>query len=159
SWVETPSSIPAPAGEHFLFAGALRREKRPGIFLDAAERLPDRRFVLLGGPGSSAERAIFDLTERRARSIPNLALRGAVPPPEVAEAMRRAIALVNTSEYEGFPNAFLEAWAHGVPVVSVHADPDELICTLQLGLHTRSDEALPAALREIADDPGRAAAM
>jgi glycosyltransferase involved in cell wall biosynthesis len=84
---------------------------------------------------------------------------GLVGPREVSAALDRAIALVDTSDYEGFPNSFLEAWAHGVPIVTIHADPDELICGKDLGIHTRTSEALVAALRRLADHPGQAFEM
>ena len=39
---------------------------------------------------------------------------------------------VNTSNIEGFPNSFLQAWVRGVPVVSFF-DPDGLITNKCLG--------------------------
>ena len=44
-----------------------------------------------------------------------------------------ARALLNTSVAEGFPNAFLEAWALGTPVISLFVDPANLIRTHRLG--------------------------
>ena len=48
--------------------------------------------------------------------------------------MRRAVAVVKTSRVEGMPNGFLEAWARGVPVLSLHVDPDGKIANNDIGV-------------------------
>lgn len=161
SWVEIPPQAKVSRGEHFLFVGGFRPAKRPDVFVDLAASMPELRFLVLGGPGSEDDRSRFDEARRRARSLPNLELRGFVRPSEVAETMSGAIALVNTSDpdSEGFPNAFLEAWACGVPVVSLHVDPDELLCSRGLGVHARTIEGLVDTLRRLADVPTEAAEM
>jgi hypothetical protein len=35
--------------------------------------------------------------------------------------------MVNTSDYEGMPNVFLEGWARGVPALALTHDPDGVI--------------------------------
>jgi glycosyltransferase involved in cell wall biosynthesis len=42
--------------------------------------------------------------------------------------------LLSTSEGEGFPSVFLEAWAHGTPVASLTVNPDRLITRKGLGV-------------------------
>jgi glycosyltransferase involved in cell wall biosynthesis len=42
-------------------------------------------------------------------------------------------ALVSTSPMEGFPNVFIEAWACGLPVLSLHVDPGNTIAKEGLG--------------------------
>jgi glycosyltransferase involved in cell wall biosynthesis len=61
---------------------------------------------------------------------------------------------VCTSDYEGFPNIFLEAWSEGLPIVSTF-DPDGLIAERGLGAvadpHVDSLAARLAKLLESAE--------
>jgi len=50
-----------------------------------------------------------------------------VPPDEIHQYYERALALINTSAYEGFPNTYLEAWRVGTPVLALSVDPDRFL--------------------------------
>jgi glycosyltransferase involved in cell wall biosynthesis len=47
--------------------------------------------------------------------------------------MDRAVAIVNTSDFEGIPNVFLEGWSRGIPALALTHDPDGLITTHRIG--------------------------
>ena len=100
-----------------LWVGMLHENKRPELFLDLAARLPQRRFVLIGGPRPGAQ-AFYERIRARAGSLSNLELTGFLPLARVEPWFDRARVLVNTSTYEGMPNTFLQAWARGVPTVA-----------------------------------------
>jgi glycosyltransferase involved in cell wall biosynthesis len=86
-----------------------------------------------------------------AGAIANLTCTGAVPYDEVGTLFSRARLFLNTSQIEGFPNTFLQAWVRGVPVVAFF-DPDGLIRQRQLG-HTATDlEDMVAAIRRLLGD-------
>jgi glycosyltransferase involved in cell wall biosynthesis len=62
---------------------------------------------------------------------------------------------LNTSEIEGFPNTFLQAWVRSVPVVAFF-DPDSLIRNRQLGCSVTSVEEMASAIQTLlADDEER----
>ena len=61
---------------------------------------------------------------------------------------QRASLLCCTSAYEGFPNTFLEAWSHGLPIVSAF-DPDGLIAERELGCIATTIPDLIAALDRV----------
>ncbi|NVD73926.1 glycosyltransferase [Duganella sp. BJB488] len=112
-----PSCHAAPAGAHadpdgyVLWAGTVKPLKRPELLLALARRLPQLRFRLVGGGADAALR-------QAAAALPNLELAGFVPYAQIDAQFDGARVLVNTSEFEGFPNTFLQAWARGVPSVS-----------------------------------------
>ncbi|HZM37366.1 MAG TPA: glycosyltransferase family 4 protein [Burkholderiales bacterium] len=103
--------------QDILWVGTLHANKRPGMFLDLAERLPGRRFVLVGGP-SIEGRATYDAARARAAGLPNVEFTGFLPLAQVEARFDSARLLVNTSLFEGMPNTFLQAWARGVPTVA-----------------------------------------
>jgi hypothetical protein len=55
---------------------------------------------------------------------------------------------INTSEYEGFPNTFLQAWSRGIPVIS-YFDPDNIIEKNNLGFVINSEEELAKRLKNV----------
>ena len=112
-------------GEYFLWVGRLNeQQKRPHLVFECAERMPHERFVLIGLYEDDAyARSIIS----RSRSTPNVHFVGSVEPDEIHHYYERAIAVVNTSAYEGFPNTFLEAWRCETPVVSLSVDPGRFL--------------------------------
>lgn len=111
----------SPANELVLWAGSMHYYKRPDWLLEIAERLPHRRFVLVGGPslGGEARRpGFYEAMRRRAGRVPNVEFTGFLPLAELERRFDAARVLVSTSVYEGMPNVFLQAWARGVPTVA-----------------------------------------
>ena len=107
--------------DRVLWVGTIHGYKRPEMFLEIAERLPQRRFVMIGGPSIGGERlkaGYFEEIRSRAARLPNLEFTGFLPLTQVERWFDRARLLVLTSVYEGMPNVFLQAWARGVPTVS-----------------------------------------
>src|SRR5262245_4300598 len=112
-----PPRRTAAAADRVLWVGMIHENKRPELFLELAARLPERRFVMIGGAREGA-RAFYERIRARAAALPNLELTGFLPLAQVEPWFDRACVLVNTSTYEGMPNTFLQAWARGVPTVA-----------------------------------------
>jgi len=103
--------------------------------------------VLAGGPLPAQDSASGRILDA-ARELPNVAMLGPTPYPQVGALFDRANVHLNTSSAEGFPNTFLQAWAHGVPVVSFF-DPDAVIRRRALGRTVSSIEQAADALAEL----------
>jgi glycosyltransferase involved in cell wall biosynthesis len=107
----------SPLADRVLWVGTIRAGKRPQLLLELAARLPHRRFLMVGGPDRS-EAALFERTRREAARLANVEFAGFLPLAQVESRFDAARVFVNTSEFEGMPNTFLQAWARGVPTVA-----------------------------------------
>jgi glycosyltransferase involved in cell wall biosynthesis len=116
---------PGPAlgtrrGPLVIWVGTIAPIKRPDMFARIAAALPQYRFRMIGGPrNSAAGRQYFQQVKQRAELARNLEILGHVAYSDIDRHFDEATVLVNTSESEGFPNTFLQAWSRGVPTVSL----------------------------------------
>ncbi len=139
---------------YVAWVGMLRQPKRPDLLIEIATQSPAIKYVVCGGatthrsqPGYS-ERIIEEL-----RGLPNVEYRGQVAPVEAERVISGAAALLCTSDQEGFPNTFLQAWSSGTPVLSLRVDPDELVQRLRLGSVTPTVEAAVERLHDWVTSP------
>jgi glycosyltransferase involved in cell wall biosynthesis len=148
---EVDSAEPA-SRTRFLWVGSLAPVKRPDLLLDVAENSRDLEFDVVGGGDSESEYAQHILS--RARSLPNVEMHGKVPHAQVCHFYQQSVALVCTSQIEGFPNVFVEAWSCGLPVVSTF-DPDGVIVREELGAVAQDASGLASAMRCLRSSPDR----
>lgn len=134
-------------GNRVLWIGRICEVKRPDRLLDLAEACPDLKFDLVGPEVDSAY--VHGVCER-AKTIANVTLHGPVSRDCVSEFYRKAKVLCCTSDFEGFPNTFLEAWSYGLPIVSTF-DPDNLIGEKGLGKVGKDVGELAAGIHELLD--------
>lgn len=145
--IKNPFPIPSetklakPEPPIVLWVGTIKPEwKQPEVFLNLAQALPEVRFQMIGGPSSNIQ--YYEQIKEKASAIKNLQFMGFIPYHDINGYFNNASIFVNTSSVEGFPNTFLQAWAHYVPVVSLNVDPDEVICKYSLGYHSGTFERL-----------------
>lgn len=120
--------------EAFLWVGRLVSYKRPLDYVALARMVPEARFWMVGVPAPlAAEQATAEAVQSAAAELPNLELLEPRPRAGVEELMERAVASVNTADFEGMPNVLLEAWSRGVPALVLRHDPDGVVMRHGLG--------------------------
>lgn len=130
-----------------LWVGTCLRRKRPSLFLDIAESMPEFGFTMIVAARNDIR--FNEEVASRARRLPNVDYKGFVPYHETSAYFGRAKILVNTSMLEGFPNIFLQAWQAGIPVVSLDINPDDIIRRYGLGRISKTVDQLKRDVREL----------
>jgi glycosyltransferase involved in cell wall biosynthesis len=133
-----------------LWISNIKDVKRPDRSIALARRLPDVKFTMIGGVVQD-EKPLYASIEQEAANMPNVDLLGQVPYDKVNEYVAKSKVFLNTSDIEGLPNTFLQAWARKVPVVAF-LDPDGLIRSRSLGSRPGNESEMCEALRELLDD-------
>jgi hypothetical protein len=127
-----------------LWVSNIQQLKRPEMFLQLAQRSPTCTASMIGGTQPRAH-DLYQEIHARAEAVGNLTFHGPLPYRATNRLFDRARVFVNTSETEGFPNTFLQAWIRGVPVVTFF-DPDDVVRREGLGHTVTSlDEMIGAA--------------
>jgi glycosyltransferase involved in cell wall biosynthesis len=136
--------------KYILWVGSNLPRKRPMMFIELAERCPELSFKMI----MSTTNQIPDDSDIRNQCsrIGNIEYIGSVPFHEIGKYFQAASILVSTSELEGFPNIFLQAWQCETPVVSLSIDPDGIITRHDLGRVAGSIEKIVTDIKELMSD-------
>lgn len=111
------TKVPDRSQKSVIWVGRLVALKRVELFVQIARELPDIQFHLVGGSQSQLQQALLNAGDEG--FLPsNLAVMGSVPYNAVDPYFDQAALLVNTSDIEGFPNTFIQAWSRSIPSVS-----------------------------------------
>jgi glycosyltransferase involved in cell wall biosynthesis len=154
--VAEPAEQRTAEPDAFLWIGRYAPYKRPLDYVELARAVPEARFKMVGvvGAGAGAEE-LEQSVSAAAEELANLELVPALPRDELMPLIARAVAIVNTAEYEGMPNIFLEGWARGVPALALFHDPDGVIEREGVGAFASgSSEQMAALARTMWDQRG-----
>jgi glycosyltransferase involved in cell wall biosynthesis len=135
-----------------VWVANLKPFKQPQVFLRLVGEMRDYdhvRFVMIGRPASGSYQRRL---EREMMGLKNFNYMGERPIEEVNRILASSHVFVNTSQYEGFPNTFVQAWFRRVPVVSLNVDPDDVLKTSGLGFHSVSFEGLVRDVKRLIED-------
>jgi len=134
-----------------LWVASISSVKRPHLFVELAKSIPCARFEMVGGK-TEEDPQLYDEITAAAQRLPNLRFHGFVPYHKVNRYFGRASIFVNTSSIEGFPNTFIQAWAHYTPVVTLKVDPDNIIQNEKLGFRSGTFKQLVSDVETLLRD-------
>jgi len=122
---EATQRAAAHGRDSILWVSRAIPRKRPELLLELAAALPNEHFVavLPSGPDKSLQQDIL----QRSKTLANIEVLSHVPYRDIASLFARAKIFVCTSEYEGFPNTYLQAMQHAVPIASMCVDPNGVL--------------------------------
>lgn len=160
--VVIPNPVELPASDLVVDAGGdpsvawlatYKPSKRPEWFTRFAERHPQVRCRMAGAiPPPPLDDAEWRAARAMAERLPNLEVSPTIPHERVGEFLRGSTLFAHSSPSEGFPNAFLEAWANGLPSVTAF-DPDGIIEREGLGACRNDYDAWEHELERRLADP------
>lgn len=131
--------------DYILWVGNTRGLKRPQWVFKIAESLPDEKFIIIGG---NADNKVYNECIELGKKSNNVIFKGALTFEETNSWFEKAKVLLCTSEYEGFPNTFLQAWSNCIPVFST-VDPSDVIEKYGLGKICQTPSIFIQSLKEI----------
>jgi glycosyltransferase involved in cell wall biosynthesis len=126
---------PNPVRQDFSYVGALDKRKGFADFYRLVEKAPFATFKVIGQPRDKTGFLYF----KKLESFKNVTLFGNLSHSETITHILNSKALISTSPMEGFPNIFVEAWACGIPVLSLSFDPGDVIKREGLGFVADGD--------------------
>ncbi|MBN1181899.1 MAG: glycosyltransferase family 4 protein [Bacteroidales bacterium] len=135
----------------FTYVGRLDKRKGFLEFYDLVRSAQEHTFKVIGPPRHEAGQLYYE----KFKMLPNVTMLGELNHRDTLKQIANSIALISTSPMEGFPNIFLEAWACGVPVLSLYVDPGGVIETEKLGVVAHGDmNIMLQAMKSINNEVG-----
>ena len=127
-----------PSQQDFCYVGSLDQRKGCAEFYEIMKKSPSSTFKVIGAPRDKTGQKYYG----KLKLSNNVTLLGRLNHCETLFQITNSKAMISTSPMEGFPNTFIEAWACGIPVLSLHFDPGNIIEKEKLGIIARGDKAL-----------------
>ena len=148
---DAPAPLPRAERRYVAWLGVFRHQKNLPLLLRIAQELPAIKFRVAGMPERDADQATLDAVNGL-RHLPNVELVGYVRRADVQQFLSESTMLLSTSDFEGFSNVFLEAFAVGTPVVTRRqVDPDSIIVRHRLGASAEDELALSKSVKAFWD--------
>ncbi len=147
-----PRALPRTAAKtvDLLWIARCQPIKRPHLFLDLVERMPDARCRMVC---PREDVTLWESVAARAGTLPNLTFVERVPYRDVQAEYDAAKLFVNTSTFEGWPNSFIQAGLGSAALLSLDVNPDDLFGRFEPGTFAAGDfAAFEAAARRLLGD-------
>jgi glycosyltransferase involved in cell wall biosynthesis len=134
-----------------VWVANLKTLKRPELFIKISKMLchrSDIKFTMIGGDPSGEYNELLATT----RDMDNFEYLGQLSNDDVNKVLCSSHVLINTSDYEGFSNTFVQAWLREVVVLSLNSNPDEILTNQNIGYVTGDIETTVNILERFLDN-------
>jgi glycosyltransferase involved in cell wall biosynthesis len=145
---ELPGPKPLRDRKYVAWLGVFQPQKNVQALLEIIKKTPELKYRIEGMLQTDSKDDIKAVV-KEISSRPNVEMAGYLGRDEVIPFLADSIALLNTSNYEGFSNTFLESWLAGTPVITRLIDPDKIISTRGIGMVAEAYAEIPALLRKL----------
>jgi glycosyltransferase involved in cell wall biosynthesis len=125
--------------KYILWVARCEEWKRPEFLVKLAESLPGEKFVMIMPISNGADVGFQKKIKEMIKNVNNIQNIDFVAFHEINKFYEGAKLFVNTSEKEGFPNAFVQACLAKTPILSFNVNPDEFITKNDLGFFCNDD--------------------
>lgn len=134
--------------EYILWVGKSSSYKNPDLFIELASCFPHIKFLMIC---NKTEESLY--TKIMTHLPTNCILIEHVNADNIESYFSASKLFVNTSDFEGFPNTFLQAAKYGKPIISFKVNPNEFITRFACGVVCNGDKAmLVNALHDLLTD-------
>lgn len=152
--LNSASYVPdSPRRQNILWVGRCDFGKNPELFVDLAKYFPSEKFIMVC-PMTRNEQSYFDKIRSSVSNVDNLTFHSYLTPSEMTDILLSSKISVLTSDYEGdLPMSSLEALKYGIPVLSLHVNPDDCFNLHNIGLFCNGNfDTLVSNMRKIISD-------
>mgnify|MGYP001560454314 FL=1 len=120
-----------------LWVSRCDKLKNPELFLDLAKYFKNKSFVMIC-PESSDKEFFYNIREKVSH-IKNLKFISFVKFNDINKYFINSRIFVNTSDYEGFPQTFIQATMNGTPIISLNVNPNNFLDKYKCGFCANGD--------------------
>ncbi len=120
--------------KHILWVSRYQKWKQAELFVNLSQKIPNFEFVIICPAPSKKLEINWLKLKQKVETISNIIFIDYVPFHDIQVYFNKAIAFVNTSDFEGFPNTFLQAMQGKTPIISLNVNPDNFIDEYNCGI-------------------------
>jgi glycosyltransferase involved in cell wall biosynthesis len=124
--------------KHILWVARFEKWKKPELFIELSDRFINETFIMIC-PNSDVEDDKYNELINLVNNKKNIKFIKYVEFKKIQNYFNNAKIFTNTSDFEGFPNTFIQAGIGRTPVVSLNVNPDNFITKNNCGYFCNGD--------------------
>jgi glycosyltransferase involved in cell wall biosynthesis len=114
-----------------LWVGRNDKWKNPKLLIKLARQNPKIKFIMICSKTKDIN--YFKEIKEQAKKIKNLEFIDFVPFNKINNYFKQGYIFLNTSDYEGFPQTFIQSTMYTSPILSLNVNPEEFITKNKCG--------------------------